>query len=133
MARLEIFNLRQGRRVVVTLSRRNLLALLHKIDMRGSARQIENNDSYEDGIQTPYYCGEEAATALPRTTLVLRSEDDDEHYGARPAPPGPMHPATEAFIASENTSRHVDVSDPADASESGITPDRPATGDTDAP
>jgi hypothetical protein len=126
MARLEIFNLRQGRRVVVTLSRRNLLALLHKIDMPGSARQIKNNDCYEDGIQTPYYCGEEVTIGLP-TTLVLRSEDDDEHYAARPAPPGPMHPATEAFIAAGRTNGQVDASEPAGASESGIAPARPAT------
>jgi hypothetical protein len=132
MARLEIFNLRQGRRVVVTLSRRNLLALLHKIDMPGSAREIKNTDCYEDGIQTPYYPGEEATTALPRTTLVLRSEDDDEHYAARPAPPGPMHPATEAFIASGHRNGQVDASEPAEASDSANTPDRPATDESDA-
>lgn len=98
MARLHIMNFEGGRRVEVTLSRRNLLTLLHKLDMPGSARQIENNDCFEDGAQTPWYPGEEAGSLLPRTTLVLRCEDDAEHYGRRPAGPGLMHPATEQFV-----------------------------------
>lgn len=97
MARLEMFNLGAERRVVVTLSRRNLLALLHKLDVPGSARQIESNHSYEDGILTPFDIAEALGGEIPPTTLVLRVEDDDEHYANRPAP-GPMRPSTESFI-----------------------------------
>lgn len=99
MARLHIMNFEGGRRVEVILSRRNLLTLLHKLDMPGSRRQIENNDCYEDGLQTPWAPAEAAASDLPRTTLVLRCEDDDEHYAKRPNGPGPMHPASERFVA----------------------------------
>jgi hypothetical protein len=98
MARLQIMNLEGGRRVEVTLSRRNLLTLLQKLDMPGSMRQIENNDCWEDGVQTPFYPGEEQTGGLPQTTLVLRCEDDEEHYGKRPHGPGLMHPATERFV-----------------------------------
>jgi hypothetical protein len=97
MARLHIINLEPGRRVEVVLSRRNLLTLLHKLDMPGSMRQIENNDCWEDGQQTPLRPGEEDGS-LPPTTLVLRCEDDDEHYARRAAGPGLMHPATERFV-----------------------------------
>lgn len=103
MARLHLMNLEHERRVEVVLSRRNLLALLHKLDMTGSARQLENNDCWEDGKQTPYYPGEELGSDLPRMVLVLRCEDDDEHYAKREAGPGAMHAATEAFVA-ENAS-----------------------------
>lgn len=101
MARLHVMNLEGERRVEVVLSRRNLLALLHKLDMPGSARQLENNDCWEDGRQTPYYPGEELGNDLPRTVLILRCEDDDEHYGKRDAGPGVMHPETEAFVAAK--------------------------------
>lgn len=92
MARLEILNNagEGGRRVIVTLSRRNLLTLLQKLDMPGSAREFHNNDCWEDGEQCPLFGG---------TTLVMRSEDDDEHYGRRAAPPGLMHPDSESFVA----------------------------------
>ena len=79
--------------VVVTLSRRNLLALLHKLDMEGSARTIQNNDTYLNGVSTP------------GIILTLRCEDDDEHYSKRiekygvGSRPGEMHPDTEAFIS----------------------------------
>ena len=101
MARLHLMNLENERRVEVVLSRRNLLTLLHKLDMPGSARQIENNDCWEDGEQTPYYAGEELQSDLVRTVLVLRCEDDAEHYGKRDLGPGAMHPVTEAFIAAQ--------------------------------
>lgn len=65
----------------VVLSRRNLLALLLKLDEPESFRRIESNDC-PNGWR-----------------VAVLAEDDDEHYGARPVPPGPMHPATEAFIA----------------------------------
>jgi hypothetical protein len=102
MARLQIMNLEGGRRVEVTLSRRNLLTLLHKLDMPGSMRQIENNDCLEDGVQTPYYPHEVEASDLPPTILVLRCEDDGEHYAKRPAGAGPMHPATESFVQEQS-------------------------------
>src|SRR5262245_25327311 len=98
MARLHIMNLEHARRVEVILSRRNLLSLLHKLDMPGSMRQIESNDCYEDGVQTPFY-PDEKRNDLSRTKLVLRSEDDPEHYAKRPVGPGLMHPATERFVA----------------------------------
>ena len=98
MARLHIMNLDDERRVEVTLSRRNLLTLLHKLDMPGSMRQIENNDCWEDGQQTPWYPHERRTASAIHTTLVLRCENDDEHYDRRPAGPGLMHPATERFV-----------------------------------
>lgn len=97
MARLHIMNFDGERRVEVTLSRRSLLALLQKLDMPRSTRQIESNDSYEDGIQTPFSLREDE-TPLPPTTLVLRCEDDDEHYAKRELGPGIMHPETEQFV-----------------------------------
>jgi hypothetical protein len=100
MARLHVMNLENERRVEVVLSRRNLLTLLHKLDMPGSARQIENNDCWEDGAQTPWYPDKDEGSVLPRTTLVLRCEDDEEHYGKRAFGPGVMHPASEAFVQS---------------------------------
>lgn len=95
MAKLEINNVPadpgalQQREVVITLSRRNLMAMLHKLDMPGSARRIENNDCWEDGVQCPY----------PGTILVIQCEEDIEHYANRVGPAGPMHPDTESFIA----------------------------------
>jgi hypothetical protein len=110
-------NLENERRVEVVLSRRNLLALLHKLDMPGSARQLENNDCWEDGRQTPYYPGEELGTDLARTVLVLRCEDDDEHYGKREAPPGAMHLETEAFIAEADDAAGEATLNDADSNE----------------
>ena len=98
MARLQIMNLEGERRVEVILSRRNLLTLLQKLVMPGSMQQIENNDCWEDGVQTPFYPHEVEASDLARTKLVLRSEDDHEHYAKRPAGPGLMHPVTERFV-----------------------------------
>jgi hypothetical protein len=86
MARLDVVTTPERTDVVVTLSRRNLLSLLHKLEMRGSRRTIANNDAYVDGV---------AAAGL---LLVLQAEDDESHYGARIAPPGPVHPATQRFI-----------------------------------
>lgn len=61
----------------IILSRRNLLALLHKLDMEGSAKII---------------CKRMEDDSL----LVVRAEDDEQHYGDGAA--GPMHPETEKFI-----------------------------------
>jgi hypothetical protein len=64
--------------VEVTLSRRNILTLLHKLDMPGSARTIVKEFPEQD-----YF-------------LIVKAEDDDEHYQGRT--PGFMHPDTEDFI-----------------------------------
>jgi hypothetical protein len=87
VARLEIKN-GPCREVRVVLSRRNLLSLLHKLDMEGSNREIHNNDCFEDGKQCP----------INGTLLILNCEDDDEHYSKRLAGPGMMHPETETFV-----------------------------------
>ena len=59
--------------VIVTLSRRNLLTLLAKLDIAHSQRTISMEGS---------------------VTLVVRAELDEHHYSIRP-PPGEMHPETE--------------------------------------
>lgn len=61
----------------VKLSRRNLLSLLHKLDMPGSARTL-------------------VKTMTNGHVLYVEAEEDAGHYGD--AKPGPMHPATEQFI-----------------------------------
>jgi hypothetical protein len=86
MARLEIHTDKAQTHVVVTLSRRNLLTLLHKLDMPGSFRTITNSDCTVEGEFDP------------SVLLVLRCEDDVEHYAKRSEPPGVMHPASESFI-----------------------------------
>jgi len=63
-----------GRTVThITLSRRNLLTLLSKLERPESLRTIV------------------------RGTVVVTAEEDEEHYGERV--PGPMHPHEEAYIA----------------------------------
>lgn len=93
MARLDITTPGENREVRVTLSRRNLLSLLHKLDMPGSARRLENNDCWENGAQCAY----------PGTLLVLCCEDDDEHYASRSGAPGKMHPDTEKFVQEKSS------------------------------
>ena len=68
--------------VAVTLSRRNLLALLAKLDTEGSERTL---------LKREEPLGEQ-------WTLVVIAEEDGEHYDGRAEPPGPMHQVTEAFI-----------------------------------
>lgn len=72
----------RGQVAVVTLSRRNLLSLLHKLDMPGSARTLRSANCQQQGW-----------------VLEVRCEDDEEHYGARGFGPGEMHPETEDFLA----------------------------------
>lgn len=89
MARLEIDT--KGRRsnayaYTFTLSRRNLLTLLHKLDMPGSARTITNRYIYVDGVLVNAIC-------------VIKCENDFEHYGERGEAPGTMHIDSEEFIA----------------------------------
>ena len=64
--------------VVVRLSRRNLKALLHKLDWEESERTLQRQEEPGGPI------------------LTVIAEDDPEHYGDRT--PGPMHPETEAAI-----------------------------------
>lgn len=63
--------------IKIALSRRNILALLHKLDWEGSARTIQKE--CDNGM-----------------LLTLVAEDDDEHYGDDE--PGIMHDVTEQFI-----------------------------------
>ena len=66
--------------ILVTLSKRNLLALLHKLEMAGSFRTLISPDE----------------------KLAISVETDEEHYGGRDHPPGEMHPQTEAFLKGGN-------------------------------
>lgn len=75
----------RGSQVNVVLSRRNVLSLLHKLEMRGSARTLTGGDNYVNG------------EPVDDLLLVLQVEEDNVHYGSRPAPPGRMHPSTEEF------------------------------------
>jgi hypothetical protein len=75
----------EGGLVLVTLSRRNLLALLAKLDEPASWRTIAGGY---------VYCDEELVDGV---TLAVRSEPDELHYADR-EPPGPMLPSTEASI-----------------------------------
>lgn len=70
--------------VQVDLSKRNLLSLLHKLEMEGSARTIWTADNVPDGY-----------------ILSVRSESDEEHYAGREYGPGIMHPETETFVAAQ--------------------------------
>lgn len=64
----------RGAVVGLVLSRRNLLALLHKLDMLTSKRTLIADGWFE-----------------------VRAEDNDVHYEGRH--PGDLHPETEAFVA----------------------------------
>lgn len=77
-----------GEHVVrVTLSERNLLTLLVKLHQPWSARTIFGR----------YPCvGQEHREDL---LLVVHAQSDAAHYAER-EPPGAMHPATEAIVAS---------------------------------
>jgi hypothetical protein len=71
-----------GDKVVVTLSRSNVNALLHKLDWEPSYRTIyrlcENN-----------------------RVLVLVAQEDEEHYTQRESPRGAMHPDTEEYLQAQ--------------------------------
>lgn len=69
--------------VRVILSRRNLLSLLHKLTWPGSARTL--------WCDVPEY----------DKTLVLRVEDDEQHYGhpsRQGQRAGKIHPDTETYL-----------------------------------
>lgn len=95
--KLRIHEQPEGAVAVVTLSRRNLLALLHKLEMPGSARTLT----------TDYDCPE-------GWSLIVGSESDGEHYGARSEPPGPLHPASEVFVRLAVTDQSDDASEDLD-------------------
>lgn len=90
------FDLGPGR-VMVTLSRRNLLALLVKLDQPGSVRTLVSLNGYDEN-------GDETLD----TVLVVRAEQAEAHYADRPQP-GPLHPATEQALA---TLAWIDDRDP---------------------
>jgi hypothetical protein len=75
--------------ICVDLSRRNLLALLHKLDMPGSGRTIYREIEGVDGQEA---------------ILIVRSEDDDAHYAEREA--REMDPASEAYIRASDEGRN---------------------------
>jgi hypothetical protein len=83
----------RGNRVSVVLSRRNVLSLLHKLEMPGSARTLTGADNYVNG------------EPVDDLLLVVQVEEDAPHYGSRLAPPGPMHPLTEAFCGEHQHKR----------------------------
>lgn len=72
--------------VIVTLSKRNLLALLQKVDDPLSNRMLVSGYVY---LQGGLFDGVE---------LVIRCEPDSQHYAERESP-GPMHPSAQMFIA----------------------------------
>lgn len=72
--------------LLVTLSKRNLLALLQRVDDPFALRLLTNGFVYRDGALTD------------GITLVVRCEPDSGHYANREAP-GRMKPSTEEFIA----------------------------------
>jgi hypothetical protein len=76
---------------LVCMSARNLAALQHKLTLPAGAsyRMLPSGDVYRDGLP------------VEKPLLIVRAEPDAEHYGdpRRLEPPGPMHPATEQFIA----------------------------------
>jgi hypothetical protein len=94
MARVHLITGDRDRHIEVTLSRHNLLALLHKLDTPGSKRAIINPDSWEGRTHTPW----PGESALPPTLLVLRCEENLEHYALRLQAPGEVHATTETFV-----------------------------------
>lgn len=63
---------------VVVLSRRNLLSLLHKVDLPAGASNRTLVKETEEGV------------------IVVQAEPDEAHYGDKA--PGRMEESTEAFI-----------------------------------
>lgn len=72
--------------VRVTLSERNLVALLVKLHQPCSKRTISGRYAYHNG------------ELLDEVVLVVRSEPDALHYKGR-EPAGAMDPATEQYLA----------------------------------
>ena len=80
--------------VRVTLSRRNLLALLQKLSMPGSARTLFSANGYRDGEM------------VEDIDLVVSAEEDLAHYASRGFVAGAMHPVTERFLADVRDHEH---------------------------
>lgn len=62
--------------MVIKLSRRNLLSLLHKLEMTGSKCSLVKPGG-----------------------IIIQAETDEVHYADRKEGPGPMHPETETFVS----------------------------------
>jgi hypothetical protein len=71
--------------VHVTLSKRNVLALLHKVDQDWSGKTLFREGDPHNLAGEPH--------------VVVQVEPDEVHYGERAYGPGIAHPETEAFIA----------------------------------
>lgn len=80
--RLDLFE----HQLVVTLSKRNLLALLCKVDNPLSMQILTSGCVYRDGA------------LVDDTKLIVCCEPDASHYAGRESP-GQMQLATEFFIA----------------------------------
>jgi hypothetical protein len=93
MARIQLSSVVPNR-MIVTLSRRNLLTLLHRLDVPG---EIRGRDSYLDGVPIDF-------------TVILRAEEDEPHYARRiamfgeSAAAGSLRDHTKAFV-----DEHTDV------------------------
>jgi hypothetical protein len=72
--------------VVVTLSRRNLLTLLHKLERGTSVCALVSGNAYRDRVE------------INDVQLVVTAEPDEQHY-VRRDPPGEVHPLEEAHLA----------------------------------
>jgi hypothetical protein len=90
--------------IVVRLSRRNVLALLSKLDQPGSARVLVQQGAYVCGV------------LQEELVLVVHVEPDELHYAGR-CPPGAMSPETEAFVSCHTPSSRARGEK--DASENG--------------
>lgn len=96
MARLELTGLTlvedldEKPTVTVVLSRRNLLALLHKVDQEWSKKTLTNDYIYLEG----------ELLDVDTVDFVIQAEPDADHYVQRSAP-GRMHPESETFIATQ--------------------------------
>lgn len=74
----------RGGRIRVTLSRRNLVSLLSKLDGHPPDSAVQIEREVDSGW-----------------TLIVHGEEDAEHYDDRPDPAGPMHPDTEKALQEE--------------------------------
>lgn len=77
--------LREDGVVLVTLSRRNVLSLLSKLEQKNSARTIVMRGAYVYGV------------LHEDLFLAVQVEPDELHYAGR-EPPGEMSPETERFV-----------------------------------
>lgn len=77
--------LREDGVVLVTLSRRNVLSLLSKLEQKHSARAIVMRGAYVYGV------------LHEDLFLAVQVEPDELHYADR-EPPGEMSPETERFL-----------------------------------